>query len=532
MKPSELKVEVHTGKRLFYVSHDSLYHTLNTLEDALPPEFSLFLWTPFTLTCERYVKNGRAIPAEADKFTKQHAGATDMVDVLSMVLNTVKARFENRVLEEEFPKNYAIVFVNPLDQLNNAEVKSKLQEIISYPIYANEGLQLIMYSYNPITEEFLTKFGHEIEIDPLTDDEIEDLIQQWIKGMKVSRVSKLFINNKDVREAFTESVRGMTPESVMSVLDWGLRTNPETKDPKVIRDYADDIHARVIRQSELLTFLPPTSQIDPKYLGGFSAFTDYMKECGVGFSPEAKALKIEPPKGVLLVGLPGTGKSMAVKTLSYVMGMRTIILNFGAVFGSYVGESESRMRRALRQIEGFGRCILFIDELDKALAGASGAVGDSGTTQRVLGTFLTWLQEKKSETFVVGTMNELSHLPPEFLRAGRFDRIFYTALPVPRERKDIIIKQFDMHGLKDFELTERQWEQLLEATEMFSGAELATMVIESQRQAFHDRKTNRPTFDELLQKAEERMPQSKSNPALLAKAEQWKRIATPVSKFN
>jgi SpoVK/Ycf46/Vps4 family AAA+-type ATPase len=186
---------------------------------------------------------------------------------------------------------------------------------------------------------------------------------------------------------------------------------------------------------------------------------------------------------VILVGLPGCGKSLLAKICSGRFGMPLIRFDLARVFAGLVGQSEQNMRTALNFIDSVGNCVVWMDELEKALSGAGGG-GDtstSGVGSRVFGTFLTWMQEKTSPSFVVATVNNIEGLPPELLRKGRFDEIFYVGLPDEQEREEIFKIHIEKRGrkVKDFDLKE-----LVADSDKFSGAEIEEAIISGMFKAF------------------------------------------------
>jgi SpoVK/Ycf46/Vps4 family AAA+-type ATPase len=201
-----------------------------------------------------------------------------------------------------------------------------------------------------------------------------------------------------------------------------------------------------------------------------SSFTERFSDLGGLDNLKAFSRRIagsELARGILLVGVPGCGKSLFAKALGNELGIPTISMDFGRMFGSKVGESEERIRHAMNVVDAMSPCVLFIDELEKGIGGiASSNQSDGGTGSRVFGTFLTWLNDHKSRVFVVATTNNISHLPPEFLRAERWDGIFFVDLPTPEEQKEIL----GMHR-KAFNLSEQETPDLTG----WSGAEIRSM---------------------------------------------------------
>ncbi|OYT75045.1 MAG: ATPase, partial [Armatimonadetes bacterium JP3_11] len=216
--------------------------------------------------------------------------------------------------------------------------------------------------------------------------------------------------------------------------------------------------------------------------GGLDLLKEWLRKRRASLSREAREFGLPAPKGVLLLGVQGTGKSLSAKAIANLWGLPMLRLDVGRVFGSLVGASEANMRAAIRTAEAVAPCILWIDELEKGFAGVQGSgVSDSGTTARVFATFLTWMQDKRAPVFVVATANDVSQLPPELLRKGRFDEIFFIDLPTLPEREQI----FAIH-LRKRKRDPAQYDlkTLARATEGFSGAEIEQVVIAGLFTAF------------------------------------------------
>lgn len=206
-------------------------------------------------------------------------------------------------------------------------------------------------------------------------------------------------------------------------------------------------------------------------VGGLTRLKRWLTQRKASFRGEESAAHLESPKGILLIGVQGCGKSLAAKATAGVFGAPLLRLDFGAIYDKYHGETERKLRDSLKTADVMSPCVLWIDEIEKGIAGRG---GETGTTQRVLGTFLTWLAEKKSNVFVVATANDISALPPELVRKGRFDEIFFVDLPgrdvrasilaIHLTRRDQKLGNFDIEGLAD-------------ATEGFSGAEIEQAVV-------------------------------------------------------
>ena len=240
----------------------------------------------------------------------------------------------------------------------------------------------------------------------------------------------------------------------------------------------------IIKNSGHLEYYHHNETLDD--VGGLDIVKDWLKRRGRAFEEEAKKYGLEIPRGILLLGIPGTGKSLCAKAVGSAWQFPIIKMDMGKVFGKYVGDSESNIRKALKIAEAVSPSILWIDEIEKGLSGmASSGSTDGGTTSRVFGTFLTWMQEKKKPVFVVATANNISALPPELLRKGRVDEIFFVDLPLKEEREEIIkihLKKFK-RDYKNFDIS-----KIADACKDFSGAEIEEAIKEALFKAFDENK--------------------------------------------
>ncbi len=270
--------------------------------------------------------------------------------------------------------------------------------------------------------------------------------------------------------------------------------------PEMVRTIKDE-KAQAVRKSEVLTYKDEDEIAERDDIGGFDELLTFIDRRKQAYSREARALQLDYPKGITLIGVPGTGKSMVAMAVSKILGLPLYTMDVGAIFGSLVGESEGRMRDAIRQITAQNGCVLLIDEADKAWGNAHDSRGDSGVTQRIFGQLLTWLAAKQDRTFVIMTMNRTTGIPPEFLRAGRFDAVFYTDLPNDEERRQIIDIHFRKRGvdITSLQLEDDDWTQIIEKTKGFVGSELEELVKESRYISFESRKSGTPTLPEIMQ---------------------------------
>jgi hypothetical protein len=254
-----------------------------------------------------------------------------------------------------------------------------------------------------------------------------------------------------------------------------------------------------IRQTQILDFYPATAQMED--IGGLDNLKEWLVRRGGSFSEKARQYGLPHPRGLLMVGIQGTGKSLTAKAIAHHWHLPLLRLDVGRLFAGLVGESESRTRQMIQIAEALAPCVLWIDEIDKAFGGLEGK-GDAGTAGRVLGTVLTWLAEKTSPVFVVATANNIRALPPEILRKGRFDEIFFVGLPDRGERRAI----FNVHltKLRPQNLRQYDVDRLAYETPSFSGAEIEQILVEAMHIGFSQNRDF--TTDDILEAASQTIP--------------------------
>ncbi|MEP6560539.1 MAG: AAA family ATPase [Nakamurella sp.] len=249
---------------------------------------------------------------------------------------------------------------------------------------------------------------------------------------------------------------------------------------------------QIVRKSGVLEVVKSSVGLDD--IGGLENLKTWLRKRDGSWLDEAAAYGLPAPKGVLVTGVPGCGKSLTAKAMASAWSLPLVRLDIGRVFGGLVGASEQNMRTALRTAEAIAPCVMWIDEIEKGFASGASGQGDSGTSARVFGTFLSWMQEKTAAVFVMATANNITLLPPEMLRKGRFDEIFFIDLPTDSERTVI----FTLHlkarlkagpALGSLPLTDELLAGLVGATEGFSGAEIEQVVISACFDAFNERRT-------------------------------------------
>lgn len=274
---------------------------------------------------------------------------------------------------------------------------------------------------------------------------------------------------------------------------------------------------RVIAASRVLTWYDP----DPRGLeaiGGLENLKEWLTIRKVALTKEAREYGLEAPRGILLVGIPGCGKSLTAKAVATAWSMPLLRLDIGALKSKFVGESEGNIRRALSVAETVAPCIIWVDEIEKALAGATQGAADGGVSADALSTLLTWMQERNGAVFVVATANDIAALPPELLRKGRFDELFFVDLPTPQEREAILevcLKKLVKHK------TGTLWnEKMAEATDGFTGAEIEQAVKDAMFVAFNDSERS-ITRKDLLNSLKSIVPLSKTSADKIAALQKW-----------
>lgn len=283
----------------------------------------------------------------------------------------------------------------------------------------------------------------------------------------------------ETREKLLKAALGLTRDEAEKVYRKAQVTAGRLTEAEV--DVVLSEKKQLIRRNGILEYIEEDETIDS--VGGLEELKHWLKQRSNAFTERAREYGLPQPKGMLILGVPGCGKSLIAKTTSRLWGLPLLRLDMGRVYdGSMVGRSEANLRNALKTAESISPTILFIDEIDKAFAGSTGSAdSDGGTSSRIFGSFLTWMQEKTSPVFVMATANRVERLPGEFLRKGRFDELFFVDLPNPEERKEI----FRIHlSKRRREIARFDLDQLVKVCEGFSGAEIEQALVAAMYEAF------------------------------------------------
>lgn len=346
---------------------------------------------------------------------------------------------------------------------------------------------------------------------------------------------------EEIRNTLDELVEGLPPENVRitpeekkalvrAALGLTLQEAENAFCKAIVRGKGLDSSAlaviheeknQVVKKTGVLEFVKSDLGIDD--IGGLENLKNWLKKRNGSWLERAKAYHIPAPKGVLITGVPGCGKSLTAKAMSAIWNLPLLKLDMGRIFGGVVGSSEENMRKAIHTAEAVAPSILWVDEIEKGFAGTK-SDGDSGTSARVFGTFLTWMQDKTAPVFVVATANDISSIPPELLRKGRFDEIFFVDLPTAREREKIFylhlckrLKDSPVHHEVDPDLG--ICGELAAQSEGFSGAEIEQAVISALYEAFFaDRGLRR---EDLLKSLRETVPLSVTQRESILQLRQW-----------
>ncbi len=352
---------------------------------------------------------------------------------------------------------------------NAPPVKRKLRSVAQRLKFTKKSI-IVTSPSGKIPEELKDEVV-VVEFPPPDADELEEVLSRLVEtpGVKVSLTPL-------GREKLVQAALGLTSAQAQRVFAKAIVRDGVLDDRDI--GLVTDEKKQIIRESEALEFYAVTET--PDNVGGLGVLKEWLRLRERAFTQEARAYGLPAPKGIALIGIPGTGKSLTAKMIGGLWRLPLLLLDMGALFGSLVGESEERTRRALRLAETVSPCVLWIDEMEKGLA--HGGL-DSGTSTRVFGTILTWMQEKIAPCFVVATANDISSLPPELLRKGRFDEIFFLDLPTLQEREEI----FAVHLRKRNRLPQDyDVARLARESEGYVGAEIEQAVIDAMYVGFNE----------------------------------------------
>jgi ATP-dependent 26S proteasome regulatory subunit len=416
----------------------------------------------------------------------------------------------DQVLEQVDPAIFIFKDFHPFLTKNNFAVVRKLKEIALH--LKNSFKTIILIS--PIMEipieleKEITLLNHPL---PSRED-LSELMDKIIADVKQFHQVCIELDENG-RERLIQAALGLTVGEAENVFARII-----VKEARLSAEDVNEVFAekqQIIRKSGLLEYYATNENFSN--VGGLAVLKDWLDKRAQAFSAEARSFGLPPPKGILMLGVQGCGKSLCAKAVSTQWQLPLLRFDMGRMFGSLVGSSEENVRRAIAVAESVAPAVLWVDEIDKAFAGSQGSGStDGGTTARVFGTFLTWLSEKTAPVFVVATANDISQLPPELLRKGRLDEIFFVDLPTEDERAEI----FRIHILKRGRDPEKfELAALKAASKDFSGAEIEEAVNSALYDAFYDKTELRTSH--VLQAITETVPLAKTMDEQISRLRTW-----------
>lgn len=383
--------------------------------------------------------------------------------------------FLKLTLDDGFEQETFLVLKDVHGELKNPKIISLIKKIAENNLY-NESYSATIFilSETIVIPRELENYITVFDIPLPTTSEILTIINDFIKDMDIE-VEEEAVN--DIALSF----KGLNEFQIKQILNLAYQDGGciDKEDKLLILKEKEQF----IKKSGMLEIVNFTETIDD--IGGLENLKDWLARKAKVFANLDKAIKfgVDVPKGIMIIGMPGCGKSLTAKATASLFEIPLVRLDVGRLLGKYVGESEENMRKALKLSEAISPCVLWIDEIEKAFAGVGGDGGGNDVTTRLFGQFLTWMQEKENTVFIVATANDISKMPPEFLRKGRFDELFFVDLPNGEERRKIL----DIHLKK-----RKKWNKgidsiaLIKETEGFNGADLEAVVKGTIEMAFID----------------------------------------------
>ena len=407
-------------------------------------------------------------------------------------------------IEKIQPETPAIFLLKDFNRfLNDVSVSRKLKNLIRILKTQPKTLIIVATEVN-IPNEFIDTITIlEFQLPQL--NEIKQELDRLVNSLNQKIENNVF-------ESLINSCQGLSLERIRRVLSKIIALH-KTLDERAI-DLILKEKRQIIYQTQVLEFCLSDNTIAD--IGGLTNLKNWLTQRAKSFSNRAKNYGLPAPRGLLLIGIQGTGKSLTAKAIANDWQLPLLKLDFGRLFGGIVGESEMKIRQMIQIAETLAPCILWIDEIDKTF-GQINSKGDSGTTSRVLGTFITWLSEKTAPVFVVSTANNFDVLPVELIRKGRFDEIFFIGLPLEDERKLIFtvhLSKLRPDSWKDFNIDILSQESI-----NFSGAEIQQSIIEGMHIAFNENREF--TTNDIRRGLQETIPIAKMNFEEIESLQNW-----------
>jgi ATP-dependent 26S proteasome regulatory subunit len=416
----------------------------------------------------------------------------------------------DQVIEQIEPAIFIFKDLHPFLTKNNFAVTRKLKEIALH--LKNSFKTIVLVS--PVLE-IPTELEKEITLlnHPLPSrEDLAGLLDKIITDVQQFQQVKIELDDTG-RDRLLQAALGLTLGEAENVFAKII-----VKSERLSAEDMNEVFAekqQIIRKSGLLEYYATSENFEN--VGGLNVLKDWLVRRAVAFTPEAREFGLPFPKGILMLGVQGCGKSLCAKAISNLWQLPLLRFDIGRMFGSLVGSSEENVRRAIAVAESVAPAILWVDEIDKAFAGSQGSgVTDGGTTARVFGTLLTWLSEKTAPVFVVATANDISQLPAELLRKGRLDDIFFVDLPGLEERKEI----FKIHiNRRHRDAAKFDLEALASGSAEFSGAEIEEAVNSALYDAFYAKQEL--TTENIKTSLSQTVPLAKTMDEQISRARRW-----------
>lgn len=392
--------------------------------------------------------------------------------------------FLKLVRDDGYDQQMFIILKDVHNQLDSPEIVSLMKYIAQRNLYNDDYNATIFIVSSKLKipgelEDFITVF----DVPLPTTDEITDIMTDFVHGMSID------VSDDAIGE-IAVSFKGLNEFQIKQILNLAYQDGGslDFDDKQLILRQKEQL----IKKAGLLEMVAVHETIED--IGGLENLKEWLYKKERIFAQLDRAIKfgVDIPKGIMIVGMPGCGKSLAAKATAKLFEIPLVRLDVGRLLGKYVGESEDNMRKALKLSEAISPCVLWIDEIEKAFSGVGGAGGGNDVTTRLFGQFLTWMQEKENTVFIVATANDISKIPPEFLRKGRFDELFFVDFPNDEERRKII----DIHLRK-----RHKWNKeldiisLVKLTDGYNGADLEAIVKDAVESCFIEGRVKLTTED-------------------------------------
>jgi SpoVK/Ycf46/Vps4 family AAA+-type ATPase len=358
--------------------------------------------------------------------------------------------------------------------LSETEVIRRLQDVAHRFSKARRAVVLSAPHIDLPSE--LEKLAACVKFDLPSVEELKTLAKRVISDLSKQHTIRVELSSDDF-DRLVERLTGLTFFEAERVLNRAVLDDLAltTKDFELVTE----IKKELLRKEGILELVASAESL--AQVGGLQNLKKWLEKRAKAFTPEARTFGLQPPKGIILLGVQGCGKSMAAKAVAKVWGLPLLKMEAGRIYDKYIGESDKNLERALSMAEHMAPCVLMIDEIEKGFAYVGSSESDAGLSRRIFGRLLGWLQDKKAPVFVVATCNQISQLPPELMRQGRFDEVFFIDLPSVQERKEI----FSIHlrnRKRDPALFDL--DKLAAASEGFTGAEIEQSVVSALYTAF------------------------------------------------